>query len=59
MITITWSNNGVGTKNERNKILRKLGKYETQINMKEIDNAPTDSGYGDGGNMNVIFYKKN
>ena len=58
VIGLTWSSNGTGTKTERSKILRKLGKYESDIGMEEIDGSPTESGYGDGGCMNVIFYRK-
>jgi hypothetical protein len=58
VIGLTWSNNGIGTKSVRSKILRKLGKYESDIGMEEIDGSPTESGYGDGGCMNVIFYIK-
>jgi hypothetical protein len=58
VIGLTWSNNGVGTTNVRSKILRDFGKYEVHIGMEEIDGSPTESGYGDGGCMNVIFYIK-
>ena len=58
IIVITWSNNGAGTTSVRNKIQRNLGKYETDIGMEEIEESPTESGYGDGGCMNVIFYRK-
>jgi superfamily II DNA or RNA helicase len=58
VIGFTWSNNGVGTTNVRSKILRKLGKYEIEIGMEEIEVSPTEIGYGDGGCMNVIFYRK-
>ena len=58
VIGITWSNNGVGDKNKRSRIIRELGKYEEKLNIEEIENSPTENGYGDGGCMNVIFYKK-
>ena len=58
IIAITWSNNGAGSNNIRNKITRKFGKYQALIGMKEIKGSPTDIGYGDGGCMNVIFYEK-
>ena len=45
-------------KNTRAKIHRDFGKYEDRISMEEMGESPSDAGYGDGGNMNVIFYKK-
>ena len=58
VIGLTWSNNGVGDKSKRGEILRSLGRYEKDIGMKEIDLSPTENGYGNGGCMNVIFYRK-
>jgi hypothetical protein len=58
IIGITWSNNGAGDNNKRGKILRDIGKYQNIIKMNEIQESPTENGYGDGGCMNVIFYRK-
>lgn len=58
IIGITWSNNGAGSNSERGKILRNIGKYQNIIGMNEIEKSPTENGYGAGGCMNVIFYRK-
>ena len=59
IIGITWSNNGAGDNKKRGRILRDIGKYQIVIGMDEMKESPTDHGYGEGGCMNVIFYRKN
>ena len=59
IVGITWSNNGVGTASVRSKILREIGRYSSELELEEIEESPTQTGYGIGSNMNVIFYRKN
>lgn len=57
IVGITYSSNGVGDNKIRKKIERDIGRYTGEINMEEIDDL-TENDYGNGGNMNVIFFKK-
>ena len=55
---VTWSDNGVGTTSVRSRISRDMGKYSSVLDLEEMEGSPTENGYGKGGNMNVIFYKR-
>ena len=57
ILGFTWSNNGVGSKNKRRKIDRDIGRFMDRNNYEEIEEV-IDMGYGDGGQMNVMFLKK-
>ena len=57
ILGFTWSNNGVGSKNERRKIDRDIGRFIDRNNYEEIDEI-IDNGYGVGANMNVMFLRK-
>jgi len=57
ILGFTWSNNGVGSKNKRRKIDRDIGKFMYRNNYEEIEEV-IDMGYGDGGQMNVMFLRK-
>lgn len=58
MLGLTWSDNGAGDKTTRIKIVKKIDRLAGKLNMNEIDESPCQYGYGNGGNMNVVFYKK-
>jgi len=57
ILGFTWSNNGAGTKNERRKIIMEITRFMIINNYEEIDKV-SDTGYGDGGQMNVMFLRK-
>ncbi len=58
-VGVTWSNNGAGTQTERSKIYRDLGFFMHQNDFEPIDDpVVSESGYGDGGNMNIQFMIK-
>ena len=56
VLGFTWSNNGVGVKNNRKKIDREIGAYMYKNGYEEIDMCEYD--YGEGGCMNVMFIRK-
>jgi len=57
ILGFTWSNNGAGTKNDRNMISIEIGRFMGRNNYEDIDEV-IDMGYGDGGQMNVMFLRK-
>jgi len=58
-VGVTWSNNGAGTQTERSKIDRDLGSFMQKNEFEEInDPVVSESGYGEGGNMNIQFMIK-
>jgi len=58
IIGFTWSDNGAGTKTERSKIIKRLGRFEATFGYSEFEETVDEIGYGKGGCMNVQFLQK-
>jgi hypothetical protein len=59
ILGVTWSNNGAGTPSERAKIERDIGKFAWMLHFQLYeDPIVSETGYGQGGNMNVQFMKR-
>lgn len=59
LVGVTWSNNGAGTQTQRSRIDRHLGGFISTNGFDPIDDQiVSESGYGEGGHMNVQFMIK-
>ena len=57
IVGFTWSNNGSGDNNERSDIFMNIGIFLNKNNYEKMNDI-TDFGYGNGGQMNVMFIRK-